>query len=191
MIRTFIAGFILGLLACGAGLYFVPAVDQYREASLIAVSPNGGTTEAFHINVPIDRMMMGSANVREPVPPGLEWPDDALFAGVTAELFKVRNSKDAVVGVASRVAADDPDVGRVIEWVLHLPARGSLFATMQAAAAGEGPRRGTLKDGTREFRTIGGELTERWVADASAAGERLSGRIELVTRYASSPAGTP
>lgn len=189
--RTFVAGVILGLVACAAALYLVPAVDQHREASLIAVSPNGGTTETFHINVPIDRIMTGSTTQREPLPPGLQWPDNPLFAATTTELFKVRNSKDAVIGVASRLAADDPEIDSVVEWTLHLPARGSLFATMQVVSAGDAARRGALRAGTREFRGLRGELTERWIRNTAVADAAGSGRLELIARYASSRVEAP
>ena len=104
MIKTFIAGLILGLAGAGTLLYYTPLVDQAREESLIIVHPNHGNTETFHVNVPDDRILVGTADEQvELVPPGLQWPVAEKFASARAELFKIRNTKDAVVGVASRI----------------------------------------------------------------------------------------
>jgi len=178
---------VIGIAGCGALLYFVPAVDQYREASMITVSPNGGNNEEFHINVPIDRILIGVPGRQNPLPPGLEWPDKGSLAGVGVELFKIRNRKDAVVGVASRLAANDARTGEVIEWALHLPARGSMFVTMQADTAEGGSRTGSLRAGTHEFKYLKGRLTERWVSDVTDDDDALAGRIELLTAYVAAP----
>lgn len=177
MVKTFITGTVLGIAAMVALLYAVPAVDQHREASIISVTPNGGNAESFHINVPMDRIMIGAGNVDDPLPPGLEWPAAPVFAGTRTEIFKLRNSRNAVVGVASRLAASDPQLGNVIEWVLHLPARGSMYVSLDSAA-GSGGRNGRISAGTREFESLVGQVSERWVADR-AADEGAAGRIEL------------
>ena len=181
LIRTLIIGIILGIAAGGAGLYYLPAVDQFRERSMISVNPNGGTTEIFQVNVPMDRIMIGSPGQSTPLPVGLEWPSDPELEGLRTELFKVRNRKDAVIGIASRMAADNDD--GIIEWVLHLPARGSLYVTMQPDAVDGGYRVGDFRAGTRDFADMRGRLTERWVADSSGDVDAPAGRIELRTTY--------
>ena len=181
MIKTLIAGIVLGIAAGGAGLYYLPAVDQIREQSMISVNPNGGNSEVFQVNVPMDRIMIGSPGQSTPLPVGLEWPADRELAGLRAELFKLRNRKDAVVGVASRIAVDS-DNG-IIEWVLHLPARGSVYVTMQPEAVDGGYRLGEFRAGTRDFADMRGRLTERWVADNSGEEEAPAGRIELRTTF--------
>ena len=183
MIKTFIAGLILGLAGAGAILYYTPVVDQAREQSLIVVHPNHGNTETFHVNVPTDRIMIGAQNQAEPLPPGLSWPSDEKFAAATAEMFKIRNSKDAVVGVGSRLSVSDQVSGSIIEWVLHLPARGSAYILMDAQPAAEGYRIGDLETGTREFEPLTGLVTERWVADTSGFEDAPVGRIELITAF--------
>ena len=181
MVKTLIAGIILGIAAGGAGLYYVPAVDQYRERSMISVNPNGGTTEVFQVNVPMDRIMIGAPGQAASLPVGLEWPTDAALDGFRAELFKLRNRKDAVIGIASRMAADDDD--GIIEWVLHLPARGSVYVTMQTDAVEGGYRVGEFRAGTRDFEDMRGQLAERWVADDSGVEGAPAGRIELSATY--------
>lgn len=185
MFRTFIAGILLGLAIAGAALYYFPVVDQFREHSLIVVQPNGGNSESFHINVPTDRILIGAPEQQNPLPAGLEWPGDEQFANLRSEIFKIRNSKDAVVGIASRLAASNADSGNIIEWVLHLPARGSIYIAMQTAPSDGGQRIGETLSGTREFATLRGLVSERWVADTSDSENASSGRIELLTTLVS------
>ena len=185
MIRVFILGIVLGLAAAGAALHYYPAVNQSREQSLIVVNPNQGNTETFHVNVPTDRILIGAAGQQYPVPEGLEWPEDPQLAGLRAELFKIRNGKEAVVGVASRMAASHEETGEMIEWVLHLPARGSAYIAMDTQPDQFGRRVGRLHSGTREFAALQGVLNESWVADTSAADDGKAGRIELVTAFVS------
>ncbi|MEM8817062.1 MAG: hypothetical protein AAFX56_03655 [Pseudomonadota bacterium] len=182
--KTFIAGLLLGIAIVGGVLYTVPVVNQHREASIISVRTNGGNAEIFRISVPMDRILLGAAGDAAAVPPGLEWPDDVLFDDLNAEVFKLRNARDAVVGVASRVAASRADGGVLIEWVLHVPARGSAYVTMRPEALEGGYRSGDLRHGTREFLSLNGTMTERWVParqreggdETGAAGQ---GQIEL------------
>lgn len=180
MIKSFIFGIVLGVVAAVAAMLYVPVVDQYRERSIISVRPNGGNSESFHVNVPIDRIMVGAPAQPEPLPQGLEWPLDEHLAGVRAELYKVRNSRDVVVGVASRIAAADATTGNVIEWVVHLPARGSAYLSMQPTVSEAGFRTGTLRAGTREFGNRLGSVEERWIAAGEADVEDGAGRIELL-----------
>jgi hypothetical protein len=183
MFKTFIAGILLGIAAAAAALYFVPVVDQFREHSFIVVHANQGNTESFHVNVPMDRIMVGAPAQNNPIPAGLDWPDDEQFADTRAELFKLRNGKDAVVGIASRISASDDDSGDIIEWVLHLPARGSAYIGMRPEAAQGGHRMGELKSGTREFAALRGQVSERWVADQSGSDSAAAGRIEILTAF--------
>ncbi len=183
MIRVFAFGILLGVAAALTTLHFVPVVDQYREESIISVITGGGNSETFHVKVPMDRIMTGAQGIANPLPPGMEWPDDPRFRDVRAELFKLRNSRDAIVGVASRFTSEDPELGNAIEWVLHLPARGTVFARIQPRAVDGGRRRGELRAGTREFGRLHGQMSERWVAETSASDQAPSGRIELLMTF--------
>ena len=184
VIKTFIFGILLGVVAAFAALHYVPIVDQQREASIVAVTLNGGNSETFHVKVPMDRIMIGASGPADPLPRDMRWPEDERFRDVRAELFKIRNSRDAVIGVASRIAANDAEIGSVIEWVLHFPARGSVFVKMQPEAEGT-ERVGELTAGTREFSTLVGSLSERWVGETTGSDGVPSGRIELLMSFVS------
>lgn len=179
MIKTFITGIVIGIVAMIGVIHAVPVVDQYRESSLVSVTPNGGNFETFHVRVPDDRIMAGARNAEGVMPAGLLWPRSETFDGVRAELFKLRDARGNVVGVANRLVAEDGEVGAIVEWVLHLPARGSIFATLDARPAGDS-RTGDMRAGTREFENLVGSVRERWLG--SDAG---GGRIELTTTYMS------
>jgi len=168
-----------------AGLYYVPAIDQHREASIISVTRNGGNSEAFHVKVPVDRIMIGASGQANPLPTGMVWPDDPKFSGTRVELFKLRNARDAVVGVASRLATDDPALGNLVEWTLHLPARGSVLFNIAPQTVNGDSRVGDLRAGTREFSTLVGGMSERWVAEASNSAGSPTGRIELLMTFVS------
>ena len=184
MLKTVIFGFLLGIVGTVAAAYYVPVVDQHRESSVISVAPNGGNTESFRINIPTDRIMVGAPKQAEPLPPGLNWPADELFDGVRVELFKLRNSADAVVGVASRMVADSNAIEDSVEWVLHLPARGTFYVAMPAQAVDGARRIGTLRAGTREFSPMQGKVSERWVPNTDADEvDAPDGYIELETSF--------
>lgn len=174
MFKTYLLGVVLGVTAAIAVAFFVPVVDQAREDSAIGVAQNGVNLESFHINIPVDRVAVGADNTS--LPDNLEWP--AELGSTRAEIYKLRNVRDQVIGIASRVTVQDPVYGEAIEWVLHFPARGSVYAAMEPALGEDGIRQGDWKTGTGEFDARTGRLTERYVADES--GDQLSrGRIEL------------
>lgn len=182
MIKTFLFGIVLGIIVAAGALYAFPVVDQARETSIISVAPNGGTIESFHVNIPIDRIMTGTPTRGESVPANLEWPGGNQLGDVRMEMFKIRNARDAVVGVAVRTAAKR-DSETVIDWMLHLPARGSLMVSMEPEPRESGARIGTIVSGSREFEELSGALAERWVANQSDAEDAPLGRIELRASY--------
>ena len=179
--KTILIGFFAGIALGAAALLVVQPVDQVRERSIIDVTPNGGNIEIFHVNIPDDRIVIGAADQPTPMPRGLEWPDDELFANTRVEMFKLRNANDVVIGVASRIAANEAE-GSVVEWAFHMPARGSGYVLMRPKLESEPFRKGVLRAGTREFADLVGQVTERWVADASGSEFAPAGRIELTAR---------
>lgn len=182
MFKTFLTGILLGAVAAAGTLYAVPLIDQHRESSIISVAVNGGTTESFHVNIPMDRIMVGAADQAAPLPEGMVWPESDLFADVRTELFKVRNARDTVIGIASRTAVREDEIDS-IDWVLHLPARGSLFVSMAPEPQEGGYRVGAIEKGTREFDKLSGQISERWVADTSGEEGAPAGRLELTANY--------
>lgn len=176
MAKSFNLGIVFGIAATLAALWFVPAVDQHREASIVSVEPNGGNRETFHVNLPQDRIVARRPGSGEPVPAALQWPGAAAIDGVQAELFKLRDANDVVVGVASRLTGPGDATGSVLEWTLHLPARGTLYASLQAGAAANGYRDGVLRAGTREFAGLRGSVRERFHPSGDEGG-----RLELAT----------
>ena len=73
MFKTFFVGILLGLAAAAGALYALPIVDQHREVSYVAVAPNGGNIESFHINIPValsDEITANPSRAREI---GIEW----------------------------------------------------------------------------------------------------------------------
>ncbi len=181
MIKTFIFGILLGIATAAGALYAVPAVDQYREASIITVAPNGGNSEIFHINVPIDRVMSGGPD-QAVLPLGLEWPDDEILGSVSTEIFKIRNARDSVIGIAARTAAREGELP-ILDWIIHLPARGSIYVNMNPVAEVGGHRIGEIRTGSRELSGLSGFVTERWIADTSGEADAHAGRIELSAKY--------
>lgn len=181
MIKTFVAGLVLGLVAAAALLVFAQPVNLEREASLITVEPNGGNREVFHVNLPADRIVAGrqTAAGDATFPAGLAWPDDAALRDAETEIFKLRNREDLVVGIAARVSnAKDPS-GPFVQWMLHLPARGSMFVNLENRVSGAGYRNGLLVGGTREFAELTGGVRESYDSDVDSDEPGVSARLEL------------
>ena len=179
MFKTFNLGIVLGIALAAALVYFIPVVDQQREVSLITVHANGGNSESFHIRLPDDRIMAGVSGVPTMEPPGLEWPELDFLENVQTEMFKLRNETGVVIGAASRMYGKSEQHGSFVEWVLHLPARGSMYITMGPNPSSNGYREGTLRAGTREFLTLHGVVLERFAKIGFDSDTSSTGRIEL------------
>jgi len=184
LIKTFIFGLILGLVGAAALFYSNQLVDLRREASLISVRPNGGNRESFYINLPQDRILAGaqSENQSDLYPPGLLWPDDPSLKRAETEIFKIRNSDDVVVGIGARISNAHDASGAFIQWMLHLPARGSMFVRMQLQPSKDGHRKGLLMAGTREFELLNGDVGEYYNSAVANDEYEISGRLELHTQ---------
>ena len=184
MLKIFLIGILLGVAVAAGALHTFPVVDQIREVSIVVVAPNGGNSEAFHINIPVDRVMIGATGKDSDVPVGLTWPKDSVFQNISTEVFKIRNAKDAVIGVAARTVAKEGDTD-LTDWIIHLPARGSLFVNMEPQTQKGRPRIGKLRTGSREFDDLSGFITESWFSGTSREDGAAEGRIELLANYIS------
>jgi len=91
LLRTFFIGILLGL-AAAAGAMYGYSVDQVREVSIVEVVPNSGNRESFHINVPMDRIMVGAPGQSGVLPAGLDWPADE-FAMHAIRLSELRSAR--------------------------------------------------------------------------------------------------
>jgi len=174
---------LLGAAGAGALTYSVQVVDLHREASHISVQANGGNVETFRAELPRDRILVGLAGQENALPAGLKWPGADVFGSLQAELFKIRDRNDVVIGVASRLASASEETGPFIEWVVHLPARGTVYLQMDVAPSAEGHRNGRLTAGTREFETLGGSVREQFITVIEDEDSNVDGRIELITAF--------
>ncbi|MDX1403494.1 MAG: hypothetical protein R3192_03100 [Woeseiaceae bacterium] len=179
--KTLTVGILLGLGVAAGITNSISLVDLHREPSQISVQANGGNVETFRIDLPRDRIFVGLAGEQKTLPADIDWPQDARFGNFQAELFKVRDRNDVVVGVASRMASASEPTGAFIEWVLHLPARGTLSLHMDVNPAPEGHRNGRMLAGSGEFATMVGEAREQFFSEVAGGDASVQGRIELIT----------
>lgn len=180
LIKTFLIATVLGALGTGALTWYVPVVDLHRERSLISVQPNGGNVEVFRINLPRDRIMVGLPNPDASIPAALEWPGQDVAGDMQAEIFKIRDNNDTVIGIGSRIASAAEATGPFIEWSLHLPARGSIYVKMEITPSADGFRNGMMVSGTRDFADLTGSVREQFIADVGGS-DNVQSRIELQT----------
>ena len=180
LFKTLVGGIFLGIAGAVALSHFVPAVDLHRERSLVSVQANGGNSETFRINLPRDRILVGLAGGDNSVPAGVEWPDRDILGDFQAEIFKVRDRNNVIIGVASRLASSTEETGSFIEWTLHLPARGTIYVQMDLEPAEDGYRDGTMRAGTREFEELSGSVREHFIAEIEEQDYDVESRIELV-----------
>lgn len=127
---TFVTGFLIVVLA--TALWPLPRHQRFR--SLTAVPPDGGRQEDFIIHWPEDRIARPgeeSAGLPAAAVVGAAVLEDSAGRRASAELFRLRDSDDNVIGVASRVAGTGgaiADPGRSSSnWLLVIPSRGALF----------------------------------------------------------------
>ena len=104
-----------------------------------------------------------------------------MLGNFQAEIFKVRDRNNAVIGVASRLASSTDESGSFIEWSVHLPARGTLYVQMEMLPSEGGYRNGTMRAGTREFEELSGTVREHFIAEIEEEDYDVESRIELVT----------
>ncbi len=126
------------------GAYFYPLPDNAVIRSATESIPNGGRKEDFYINLELDRIAPAQ-EVRVAGFPVREISSRGNQV-IRAEVFKLRNSRREVIGLASRMTGLAPDVlGEpevVVNWLLMIPGRGGLMLSQ-----GDMPAAGLLPDG--------------------------------------------
>lgn len=136
MKRLFFYTFISGLLIVVATTALWPMPKHPRHRSLISVAPDGGRQEDFIIRWPEDRIPRPE-ELRSGLPPaaaaGATALEDTAGHRASAEMFRVRDSDDNVIGVAGRLAGTGgaiADPGRsASNWLIVIPSRGALYMT--------------------------------------------------------------
>ncbi|MEQ1803263.1 MAG: hypothetical protein ABL989_15140 [Gammaproteobacteria bacterium] len=134
MKRLFIFAFIAGLLAVALAATLWPLPEHLRYRSITSVPTDGGRQEEFVIHWPEDRIARPGekgAGLPATVAVGAAVLEDSAGRRVSAELFRLRDTEDNVIGVASRLAGTGgaiADPGRsASNWLLVIPSRGALF----------------------------------------------------------------
>lgn len=134
MKRLFVVAFVAGLLAVALAATLWPLPGHLRYRSIISVPADGGRLEEFVIHWPEDRIARpaeraGSLPAAAAV--GATVLEDSAGRRVSAELFRLRDTEDNVIGVAGRLAGTGgaiADQGRsATNWLLVIPSRGALF----------------------------------------------------------------
>jgi hypothetical protein len=134
MKRLFLFAFIAGLLVVAVTATVWPMPKHLRYQSLISVASDGGRQEDFVIRWPGDRIPRPGEVRSEPYAAaavGAAALEDTAGSRVSAEMFRVRDTEDNVIGVASRLAgtgAAIADPGRsASSWLIVIPSRGAIF----------------------------------------------------------------
>jgi len=134
MKRLFVVTFFAGLVVVALATTLWPLPRHLRYRSLITVPPDGGRQEEFIIHWPEDRIGRPGEE-RSGLPAaaavGVAVLEDSAGRRASAELFRLRDTEDNVIGVASRLAGTGgaiADPGRsASNLLLVIPSRGALF----------------------------------------------------------------
>lgn len=134
MKRLFVIAFVAGLLAVALAATLWPLPQHLRFRAITSVPADGGRQEEFVIHWPEDRIAR-PAEKESGLPAvaavGAAVLEDSAGRRVSAELFRLRDTEDNVIGVAARLAGTGgaiADAGRsATNWLLVIPSRGALF----------------------------------------------------------------
>lgn len=134
MKRLFVVTFVAGLLVVALATALWPLPNHFRYRSLITVPPDGGRQEDFIIRWPEDRIgrpRESRSGLPAAAAVGAAVLEDSAGRRASAELFRLRDNDDNVIGIASRLAGTGgaiADPGRsASNWLLVIPSRGALF----------------------------------------------------------------
>ncbi|MEO7386247.1 MAG: hypothetical protein ABIX37_04860 [Gammaproteobacteria bacterium] len=154
MKRLFVVAFVAGLLAVALAATLWPLPSHFRYRAITSVPIDGGRQEEFIIHWPEDRIARPGeqrSGLLPAVVAGAAVLEDSAGRRVSAELFRLRDTEDNVIGVAGRLAGTGgavADAGRsASNWLLVIPSRGALFlaqsdvedTTLREGVAADGP----------------------------------------------------
>jgi hypothetical protein len=135
--RFLIAIFLAGLATVILAARFLPLPDHERFRSHIEVLPNGGRTEGFIIRWPQDRISLTDDSVAT-IPTGTVGAvvfEGAQTMTAVAEVFRLRDIEENVIGIASRIAGrvtgQRINSASVSNWMLMIPGRGTFFLAQE------------------------------------------------------------
>lgn len=159
---SIIFGFFAGIIGTLALAYTAPFLPHERIRSETEVRTNGGRLERFTVSGPVDVLsLLPAGDAAAVTPAGARWYPDLAPFSVEAGVYRLRNQSGAIVGIASRVrGVESPDD---VQWLLHVPARGTLALTGASVGSAEV---GGVAAGEREFEGLVGE----WQATADGKG---------------------
>lgn len=133
-------GFVLGLVVIAAAAALWPLPTEPRTRSLISVQPDGGRQEDFLIRWPEDRVRLTDGIPTDLPPlavPGVQVLENTAGQRASAEVFRLRDAEDNVIGVAARLAGTGSavaDPGRATSnWLLVIPSRGAVMLAQSDA----------------------------------------------------------
>jgi len=138
--RTFVFSFLVGVALTVAIAALFPLPSHERFVSQIEVLTNGGRGEEFQIRWPQDRLALDADSTRMQMgeTAGLVVMPGAAAGPAAVELFRLRDVRGNVIGLASRLTAPMPSRrgGRqsVSNWTLVIPSRGSLLLSQENGA---------------------------------------------------------
>ena len=157
-----ILGFLAGLASVAGLAFTAPFLAQERVHAETRVQNNGGRFERFEIRLPDDRLnvLPAADSAVELWPSSTNWYADLAPFNQSASVFRVRNENGEVIGTGVRVRGVNRDSD--VEWVLHVPARGTLVLQGESAEVAE---LGDIALGTGEFSELGGTWEARLDAD--------------------------
>ena len=183
MIRAVIFGFIVGVVLAVGASGWAPLVDHERVTSITRVAPNGGRIETFRIQLPDDRLVKTTGRNIAPDSESLSLalPDVAQLADTQVELFRVRDSKSKVIGLASRTIDAR---GGATDWLLYFPARGALYLRVdktRESPSGRPVRTGQVIGGTESMTSQVGTFEARHVLFEDETDGSIGERIEIAT----------
>ena len=140
MSRLFFSSFVAGLVRAGLAAIFWPLPGHVRYRSVTTVLPDGGRQEDFIIRWPDDRIRRSSETgtaLPADAATGAAVLEDSVGQRVSAETFRVRDTADNVIGVASRLAGTGgaiADTNRsASNWLVVIPGRGAIFLSQPDA----------------------------------------------------------